>query len=838
MRPRVAAARIGLAAAFLAGLGGAAAAHGFGIRYDLPVPLSLYLAGAGSAVALSFVVIALFAGAAPRPVAAARPRARRPSLPARCPAGEAIAVALFVAVMLAGWFGDQDPLMNLAPTAVWITWWVGLSYLSAVFGNLWGLANPWAAMFAWTERLCGGRLSLDLRYPAWLDVWPGVLLLFAFVWIELIYPRSAVPAAIAALGLCYSLVTWTGMALFGRTTWLERGEAFALAFGVYARLSPFSSDRGRPASSAMTALILFLLGSVMFDGLLATPVWAAIAARLPVGAIAGETIGLLAVWLLFIASYAAVSWVIAAAAGSGHSAGEIAGTFARTLVPIALAYHLAHYLTYLIIQGQYVIPLASDPLGRGWDLFGTAGYRVDIAIVGPRFAWLTAVGAIVAGHIAAVWLAHRKALRLFAAPRTGMPGQFAITALMVAYTVTSLTILAAPIVERRREAAEPLPPEAAVPADAVIPAAGTGLLHQVGPGHTARVALRFRVLASPFHDGTHTDAADILYAYSFAWRWGSGADADPAVAAATTLARSRLVGLRVAGSDNRSRTIRLADVTLTRELLIVETYADVDAADPDSTAAVAPPWSTVPWPVLALMGQAVSRGWAAFSEGEGRRRAVPWLDLVRDAALKERLAPLVAGFARTGWRPPALEQLVSVDAARGRWSALAAFYRAHGHFLVTNGPYRLKAWSAAGATLEAWRDLSYPLGVGSFDTLPIPRRAFITKAERTPAGLRISADVEALRKFSRSWELVREPLPQFAAEPNLSGPVALACRWLVLTDAGEVALAGTTPPAADWSFVLPLSGRLRPGNYTVAAAVLVNGNAVDLAIARIPHVVD
>ena len=106
------------------------------------------------------------------------------------------------------------------------------------------------------------------------------------------------------------------------------------------------------------------------------------------------------------------------------------------------------------------------------------------------------------------------------------------------------------------------------------------------------------------------------------------------------------------------------------------------------------------------------------------------------------------------------------------------------------------------------------------------------------AGLRISGDVEALHKFSRSWELVREPLPQFAEEPNLFGPVTLACRWLVLTDEGEVALAGTAPPAADSSFVLPLAGRLRPGNYTVEAAVLVNGNAVNLAIARIPYVVD
>ena len=84
----------------------------------------------------------------------------------------------------------------------------------------------------------------------------------------------------------------------------------------------------------------------------------------------------------------------------------MARSFALTLVPIAIGYHLAHYLTFLLIQGQYIIPLVSDPFGFGWNLFGTAGYRVDIAVVGARFAWYAAVAAIVIGHIAAVYLAH------------------------------------------------------------------------------------------------------------------------------------------------------------------------------------------------------------------------------------------------------------------------------------------------------------------------------------------------------------------------------------------------------------------------------------------------
>ena len=92
------------------------------------------------------------------------------------------------------------------------------------------------------------------------------------------------------------------------------------------------------------------------------------------------------------------------------SALEVARSFALTLVPIAIGYHVAHYLVFLLVQGQYIIPLLSDPFGRGWNLFGTAGYRVDIALAGARFAWYTAVGAIVTGHVLAVYLAHVRAI--------------------------------------------------------------------------------------------------------------------------------------------------------------------------------------------------------------------------------------------------------------------------------------------------------------------------------------------------------------------------------------------------------------------------------------------
>ncbi len=836
-RPEIAARTVGLvvaAAAFLATAARSAEAHAFGVRYDLPVPLGLYLLGAGAAVAFSFVVIALFVRA---PAGAPVRRERRlPIVPERLRAGEVLSVALFLLVIAAGWFGNQNPLENFAPAAVWIIWWVAGAYISAIFGNLWAAANPWAALFAWAEALARRPLSFQLRYPAWLDCWPGIALLFWFPWIELIFPYSASPFWIATLAALYSLVTWTGMVIFGRQVWLEHGEAFTLAFGVFARLSPFA--RKPPPTRAAPALVLFILSSVMFDGFLDTPLWTVIAKRLPGPPMLGETFGLLAMWLVFIAVYYAISALMAALAGREHSTGEIARVFAFTLVPIALAYQIAHYLTYLLIQGQYIIPLFSDPFGLGWDLLGSRGYRVNIAIVGPRFAWFTAVGAIVIGHIAAIALAHREALALFKAPRPALRSQYAMTALMVGFTVFSLTIIAQPIVENVAKDTGPPPPSVAVPTDAIIPVPGTGLFRVVGPGQRARTRLRFQVLLSPFHDGTEMSAADILYAYSFAWRWSSGEDTDPEVAATTALARRSLVGLKIVGTNSASKAIRFGDLTLTRPLLLVDVYANVNPDDPDSTAAFAPPWTTVPWTVLTLMNEAAKHGWGAFSQVEAKRLGVPWLDLVRDEQLKSRLEGLVSDFARTGYRPRALEAMVTAKEASARWTALERFYREHHHFLVTNGPYELKSWSDDGAALTAWRDLRYPLGVGSFDYLPTPRRAFITKVQRTPGGdLRLSVEVEALHKFARSYKLTPESLSDLSNDVVAVGPNDVVCRWFVRAQTGEVITGGMTAPGKGETIVLPVGGQLRPGDYTVEAEVLVNGNATNVKIAHIPYTV-
>ena len=460
-------------------------AHAFGARHELTLPLSAYLWAAGAAVALSFVVMALVgrrqaeAGSGRRFDLGATFAGRVLCGPVVLTAIRLASVALFLLVVATAGFGSPDPLTNFAPTFVWVLWWVGMAYLSAFAGDLWRLVNPWAILFAWAERIFPG-LRPRLAYPRGLGVWPAAALFAVFAWIELVSASGEQPRALFALIGVYSLLTWTGMVLFGRETWRERGESFGVFFGLLGRFAvtgwdcearrwvlrppAVGLDEARPASLSMTVFVLFMLSFVFFDGLRETPAWAGVlhwvtesmALRPALIALRGagldllklvQSIGLLAAPLVFGAAYFLFCRLMRAAAGEGPGTVALAGSFAYSLIPIAIAYHLAHYMSYLLLAGQLAIPLSSDPFGLGWNLFGTSAYHLDLSVIDATSVWYTAIGAVVVGHVIAVWLAHGAALRLYGTRGAALRSQLPLLVLMVGYTATSLWILAQPVVE-------------------------------------------------------------------------------------------------------------------------------------------------------------------------------------------------------------------------------------------------------------------------------------------------------------------------------------------------------------------------------------------------------
>jgi hypothetical protein len=371
-----------------------------------------------------------------------------------------LAAALFVLTLVAGFFGVQDPYHNLAPVMVWVAWWVGFAFVCVLVGDLWAVVNPLRTLYVLP--------SLGRTYPRGLGAWPAVLLFLAFAWAELIWRDKDVPAYLAAAVLGYSAITWAGMFVFGRETWLARGEAFSLAFAVLSRYAPLNRQRARlePVRFPLVVFVLLMLATVTFDGFMETPLFEALGTAVysspglsrvlfslsELGLDEAQlvaTAGLVTCPLLFLLVFVAASALMVRLTRRwrpGLGVREAACSFVLTLVPIAAAYHLSHYFSLLFTAGQFVIPLASDPFGFGWNLFGTANYKVDLGLISPYVFWYGAVALIVAGHVLAVYMAHLTALREFGERRAALVSQVPMLVVMVAYTMLSLWILAQPIV--------------------------------------------------------------------------------------------------------------------------------------------------------------------------------------------------------------------------------------------------------------------------------------------------------------------------------------------------------------------------------------------------------
>ena len=360
-----------------------------------------------------------------------------------------VSVALFVLIAIAAVAGDQRVLENIAPTFVWVIFWVGLVPFVLLFGNLWAVLSPFRAVadaVAWLSARLGVQWRTE-RYPPRLGRWPAAVLLFAFVAFELVYSSPADPRALALGIYLYAAVTWLGMFVFGRGAWLEGGEAFHVYFGLLGRVAPLAVVDGRivlrPPLAGLAAarvvpgtlaFVSVMLGSVAYDSIGRTSFWLDLvvelgseSARLAVGAAA------------LLGTVVAVALVFLAAVRAGGGRGA---DFVTSLVPIALVYVIAHYFSLLILQGQYLVPLVSDPLGRGRDLLGTAGFDPNLTLLTPNVVWYTQVAALVAGHVGGLVLAHDRAVGVFPTSRAATRSQYAMLVLMVLFTVGGLRLLA------------------------------------------------------------------------------------------------------------------------------------------------------------------------------------------------------------------------------------------------------------------------------------------------------------------------------------------------------------------------------------------------------------
>ncbi len=443
MRARVAAAAIAGAVAVEAALPGSASAHGLVQKSDLPIPKWLFGWGAAVVLIVSFVALAVLWPKPkleeyrwrPLPGGVGRVIA---SVPVQIVCG-LVGVSLLFVVLWAGIDGEQTANTNWAPTFVFVVFWVGLVVASIVFGDVFRAFNPWRAIgraVAWvSSKAAGGSLPAPMSYPERLGNWPAAATIFGFAFIELAYPDRDVPKKLAIAALVYSAITFIGMALYGVERWISRAEGFSVYYGLFSRISVFETRErvlgvrpplaGLPQLKPLAGtvpLLAVMIGTVSFDGFSGGSTWQSFSpdvarwfehALSPAHAIElTYTLGLVAGVLLIYSVYRLGCWGAASLAGKPEGV-QLDRAFVHSLVPIATVYVLAHYLTLLIYQGQGAWALASNPLGRDWDLFGTANRAIDYSAIGSDTVWYVWVVLIVTGHLSAIVLAHDRAIVLY-----------------------------------------------------------------------------------------------------------------------------------------------------------------------------------------------------------------------------------------------------------------------------------------------------------------------------------------------------------------------------------------------------------------------------------------
>lgn len=428
---------------------GVASGHGGGLSAaqaeELSVPTWLFLATGGGVVGASFLLASF---ATDREFLQWVHRAARPlSLPrdALRWVGRAVGLLGLGFVLVSGFFGPHEALLNAAILLVWVGWWAGYTMSVYLVGNSWPALDPFRTL---ALPLREGRVD----YDGSLGAWPSVVALLGLVWVEVVSPVADDPRALAALVAAYLGVSLLGAALLGRETWFAEVDPVSRVFRLYGCVAPVQrSPSGlelkfpgmaavdtQPADDSEAAFVVALVWATTFDGFTTTPLWTDVATALVGAGVPTVALypGLLAGgFAVFLGVYWTASAAARRVAPTYRSAGSIARLFAPSLVAIAAAYHLAHYLAYFLRLLPALVEALLTPL------VGT-GEPALLAL--PAWVGALPVVFVLLGHLVAIWVAHSAAYDAFPDRLQALRSQYAVTAVMVFYTMTSLWIVTRP----------------------------------------------------------------------------------------------------------------------------------------------------------------------------------------------------------------------------------------------------------------------------------------------------------------------------------------------------------------------------------------------------------
>ena len=403
--------------------------HGIGSVGDLPIPFETVLNVSAWVIILTFVFLKISWKRSVLTEKEVIVEQRQPWL------GKIFGVFILSLLILPGLIGNEEAKTSMTPLIIWVFLWIGVPVLGLVFGDIYSKFNPLSI------------IPSSEKKPS--TVWFAAALFLGLTWFELVWRKPGNPTHIGIVFILLMLITTGTRIIFGKASievdplhllhHLYAKLRFTLSKPIYKnmleKIANLSNFKG------MEYFILLMIGTVTYDGLRGTTFWYNLFGSSTLD-ITFSTFAFFGINIVIIGSYRFACWFALKVSGEKQDLNNISLLFGHTMLPIAFAYHVTHYLSLLLYESQTILYRLNDPYGIGWNLFGIDEVTINYFLT-PVALWGIQVFVTLAGHMLSVVLAHDLAIKLFGHQQSDKT-QYIFLLITVGLTLQALFVLSVP----------------------------------------------------------------------------------------------------------------------------------------------------------------------------------------------------------------------------------------------------------------------------------------------------------------------------------------------------------------------------------------------------------
>ena len=346
--------------------------------------------------------------------------------------GKLFGIIILFLLVAPGIFGNESSKTSVAPLILWVFLWIGVPVLGLLFGDIYSKFNPL------------NLFSLKSDKPE--SVYFACILFIGLTWFELVWRKPGNPLNIAivliTLFICVNLLRY-----FLKKSLIEVDPLLLLHY-LYSKLKLFNSrpdfrslldNIGNLAKlRGIEYFVLLMIGTVTYDGLRETTFWYnQFGSR--TDDMGFSTMMFLIMNLGTILFYRFACFFAIKVGGSDLELNHVSNLFGHTMLPIAFAYHVTHYLTLLLFESQTFFYRFNDPIGIGMNILNVEEPTINYFIE-PLVIWGIQVAVTLLGHMLSVVLAHDLAVKLFGHQQSDKT-QYIFLFITVALTLQALFVL-------------------------------------------------------------------------------------------------------------------------------------------------------------------------------------------------------------------------------------------------------------------------------------------------------------------------------------------------------------------------------------------------------------